>query len=143
MPEEVIDYRRTPCDLCPWRRDADLAKFTSGDREKLIACNGTPGNEAPMQARMLSCHPDQPGTRHAMRLCKGWLVVVGEHHLQVRMHRIAGRLPDDAVAPVDGGPALYSSLAEMLAHWPSEDQDTEAVSPPEPRASARLRRRSS
>lgn len=42
---------------------------------------------------MMACHRDQPGTAHPMRLCAGWLAVVGRDHLGVRLKILAGSCP--------------------------------------------------
>jgi hypothetical protein len=111
-----IEYRRRPCGRCPWRRDTDLGEFSDTDFAKLAAANGRPGAEAPMDAPMMACHRDQPGTRHALRLCAGWLAVVGPVHLAVRLHVLAERLPAEALTAPPGWPALYADLADLLDH---------------------------
>ncbi|MBR7830614.1 hypothetical protein KDK95_30210 [Actinospica sp. MGRD01-02] len=118
-----LDYRRRPCTECPWRRDADLGKFTDSDFAKLEATNGIPGTEAPPSAAAMSCHLDQPDTAHPLRLCAGWLAVIGYHHLAIRLHVIANRLPPAALTADADWPALYDDLAEMKRHRPNRSQD--------------------
>ena len=43
-----------------------------------------------------------------MRLCAGWLAVVGWHHLGIRMKLIAGRLPEQALVAEPDWPALHT-----------------------------------
>ena len=109
------EYRESPCTRCPWRVDADLTAFTDADMDRLTRANGTPGREAPLNARTIACHLDQPGTAHPLRLCSGWLAVVGPYHLGVRMMVIAGNLPVAVLARHPGWPALVDSLATLLA----------------------------
>jgi hypothetical protein len=93
MTEDSVDYRQRPCTGCPWRTDADLPSFGIADMRKLLTADGRPGAEAPATAPVMSCHQDQPGSPHAMRLCAGWLAVVGPHHIPIRMAQIAGHAP--------------------------------------------------
>jgi hypothetical protein len=140
-----LEHRRYPCQQCPWRKDADLADFTDADFIKLGAANGRPGAEASLDGPMMSCHLDQPGTAHAMRLCGGWLATVGHDHLAVRFHVLTGKLPADVLAPGEDWPALYADLDEMLAHRPphrsrrrapDEQTASQPASPPACRTSA-------
>lgn len=65
---------------------------------------------------MSACHKDQPDTAHPMRLCAGWLAVVGPDHIGVRLSLIDGRLPAEAIDPdTRDWPALHASLAELMA----------------------------
>jgi hypothetical protein len=116
MGDRREGYRMRPCTGCPWRADVDLAEFSDADFAKLRRANGMPGAEASRDAPAMSCHQDQPGTAHAMRLCAGWLAVVGRDHLSVRMAVLAGRLPESAVVPGGDWPRLYESLEAMIAH---------------------------
>ncbi|GLY43012.1 hypothetical protein Amsp01_090350 [Amycolatopsis sp. NBRC 101858] len=111
----VESYRTLPCRQCPWRRDADLTFFTDTDMAKLANANGTSGDEAAPNSPAMSCHIDQPDTAHPMRLCAGWLAVVGRNHLGIRMALLAGNLPPDAVTPAAGWPTLHTSLDDLLA----------------------------
>ncbi|MEV4083150.1 DUF6283 family protein [Nonomuraea fuscirosea] len=125
MPGE--NFRRRPCDgerKCPWRRDADLTAFTERDMARLARCErGVRADDATaeedmhaVQGPVMSCHKDQPGTAHPMRLCAGWLAVVGPYHVPIRMSLIAGALPAEAVYPdTRDWPALHAGLAELLA----------------------------
>lgn len=71
-----------------------------------------------MDAPVMACHKDQPGTAHPLRLCAGWLAVVGPHHLGVRMAVLTGELPAQALQPGDDWPELHESLAAMIDSWP-------------------------
>ena len=107
-------HRTQPCRQCPWRRDADLTAFTDADMAKLANANGSTGAEADTSAPAMSCHLDQPDTTQPMRLCAGWLAVVGRHHLAIRMAMLAGKLPPEAVTPSADWPPLHPSLEELL-----------------------------
>jgi hypothetical protein len=101
-----------------------LSLFSDADIAKLLAASdGTIGSvydqadiERYCSAPTLSCHLDQPGTAHPMRLYAGWLAVVGPEHMGIRMSVIAGRLPAEALSPGDGWPELYRDLEELLTH---------------------------
>ncbi|MFJ9782523.1 DUF6283 family protein [Amycolatopsis sp. NPDC101161] len=107
-------HRSHPCRQCPWRRDADLTAFSDADMAKLANANGSAGSEAATSAPAMSCHIDQPDTTHPMRLCAGWLAVVGRDHLAIRMAMLADTLPPDAVTPAPDWPRLYVSLEDLL-----------------------------
>lgn len=64
---------------------------------------------------MMACHLDQPDTAHPIRLCAGYLAVVGRDHLGVRLKVMAGHLPETVLDPGEGWPALYESLEVMRA----------------------------
>ncbi len=106
-------HRTRPCTQCPWRRDADLTAFSDADMTKLANANGSPGCEAPTDAPAMSCHLDQPDTAHPMRLCAGWLAVVGRHHLGIRMALMIDKLPPAAVDANDDWPPLHASLDDL------------------------------
>ncbi|WP_284740261.1 DUF6283 family protein [Amycolatopsis sp. RTGN1] len=108
-------HRAQPCRQCPWRQDADLTAFSEADMIKLANANGSPGAEAATTAPAMSCHLDQPDTTHPMRLCAGWLAVVGRHHLSIRMALLAGTLPPTAVTADADWPALHPSLDDLVA----------------------------
>ena len=113
-PVGIQPHRRYPCAQCPWRADVDLAMFSDADMAKLARANGVTRDEASMDAPAMACHLDQPGSAHPMRLCAGWMAVVGQHHLGIRMAVIAGRLPAEALALRPDWPALRTSLSELL-----------------------------
>ncbi|WP_328617267.1 DUF6283 family protein [Amycolatopsis sp. NBC_00355] len=108
-------HRTHPCSQCPWRQDADLTTFSDADMTKLANANGSAGREAPTDAPAMSCHLDQPDTAHPMRLCAGWLAVIGRHHLGIRMALMIDKLPPAAVDTNDDWPPLYSSLDDLRA----------------------------
>ncbi|QWF81042.1 hypothetical protein HUW46_04467 [Amycolatopsis sp. CA-230715] len=92
-----------------------MTLFSDEDMRKLAGANGSPGDEAPHSAPAMSCHLDQPGTAHPMRLCAGWLAVVGPHHLGIRMQVIAGELPEQALRPGPDWPELHAGLDHLVA----------------------------
>jgi hypothetical protein len=89
-PGGELEHRGKPCVKCPWQADANLTDFSDADFDKLQAANGCRGAEAPVTAPMMACHLDQPDTAHPMRLCAGYLAVVGRDHLGVRLKVMAG-----------------------------------------------------
>ncbi|MFI6743966.1 DUF6283 family protein [Nonomuraea sp. NPDC050451] len=140
-------FRRRPCDgdrKCPWRTDADLTAFTKHDMARLLraergvrAADSTLADDMrAAEATAMSCHKDQPGTAHPMRLCAGRLAVVGPHHVPTRMSLIAGTLPIEAVHPdTRDWPALHASLTELVARRQEQLSATASTQPP-PRAPA-------
>lgn len=122
------EFRARPCAgagrVCPWRRDADLTLFSEEDMARLIRASGgdTTGGAHSLDdaARMMSaprmaCHRDQPDTAHPLRLCAGWLTVIGPDHAATRLSVLTGRLPAEAIEPdTSTWPALHASLAELL-----------------------------
>ncbi|MEV0589696.1 DUF6283 family protein [Nonomuraea sp. NPDC050310] len=123
-----LEFRSRPCAgagrVCPWRRDADLTAFSDEDMRRLIAASegDTRGGafsfevaERMFDGRRMACHLDQPGTAHAMRLCAGWLAVVGPHHARARMSMLCGQLPPEALYPdTSAWPDLVDDLEELL-----------------------------
>lgn len=139
-PQGYYDFRRRPCGgrrPCPWRADADLTLFSEQDMARLLqaeegvrTADATPDDDARAdQQPVMSCHKDQPGTAHPMRLCAGWLAVVGPQHVPTRMDLILGNLPAEAVYPdTRDWPALHASLTDLLAR--RQEQLTERKEEP-------------
>ncbi|MFE9601496.1 DUF6283 family protein [Streptomyces hokutonensis] len=109
------EYRDWPCTRCPWRTDADLTAFSDQDMDMLRRADCRPGEEAPLEASVVACHLDQPDSAHPFRWCAGWLAVVGEHHLAIRLAIAFEALPGHAVTPRANWPRLYASLEALLA----------------------------
>ncbi|MFM9462804.1 DUF6283 family protein [Streptomyces scabiei] len=109
------DHRKLPCTKCPWLTSTDLTEFSDKDMDMLRRANGRPGVEAPVNAPIVACHRDQPGTAHAMRWCAGFLAVVGEQHLGVRLALAFEALPPQAVSPRASWPELYPDLDTLVA----------------------------
>lgn len=109
------DHRKLPCTKCPWLTSTDLTEFSDEDMDMLRRANGRPGAEAPLDAPIVACHRDQPGTAHAMRWCAGFLAVVGEQHLGVRLALAFEALPPQAVSPPASWPELYPDLDALVA----------------------------
>ncbi|MEU8319667.1 DUF6283 family protein [Nonomuraea sp. NPDC048881] len=132
----TLEFRSRPCGgerVCPWRRDADLTAYSDEDIRKLIQAGegDTRGgahslDEAELMfgGRRMACHLDQPDAAHPLRLCAGWLAVVGPPHVRARLSvllerravQLAARGPGQATPgepDVDavGGPAGRTSGA--------------------------------
>ncbi|MFJ1768019.1 DUF6283 family protein [Amycolatopsis sp. NPDC088138] len=128
-------HRTHPCAQCPWRQDADLTAFSDADMTKLANANGFAGCEAPADAPAMSCHLDQPDSAHPMRLCAGWLAVVGRHHLGIRMALMIDKLPPAAVDTNDDWPPLHESLDDLTAERTRQQLNappTASLSPADP-----------
>ncbi|MCZ1012167.1 DUF6283 family protein [Streptomyces lydicus] len=110
------EFRSRPCaGRCPWIVGTNLADFSDADFAKLERANGTPDCQAGLEAPNMACHLDQPGTAHALRLCAGWLAVVGHHHHGVILAVLSGRLPETVLEPGDDWPELHPDLDTMIA----------------------------
>ncbi|MEU6718267.1 DUF6283 family protein [Nonomuraea sp. NPDC046802] len=123
----TLEFRARPCagePVCPWRRDADLTAYTDEDRQRLIEASrgDTRGGaytlaEAEQIAggRRMACHLDQLDTAHPLRLCAGWLAVIGPHHFRTRLSVLIGQLPVEAIRPTTTAwPPLVEDLDELL-----------------------------
>lgn len=123
----TLKFRARPCAgerVCPWRRDADLTVYTDEDMRRLIEASqgDTRGGahslaeaEQIADGRRMACHPDQPDTSHPLRLCAGWLAVIGPHHFRARLSVLTGQLPVEAIHPdTSAWPPLVDDLDELL-----------------------------
>jgi hypothetical protein len=93
----MINYAKTPCDECPWRRDVRPGKFPP---QRFIALAHTAYDLATM---VFACHRSKPG--HEIT-CAGYLLQQGAHNLTLRMSR---QLFDDVSSPF----ALFDNYHEM------------------------------
>ncbi|MFF9076228.1 DUF6283 family protein [Streptomyces sp. NPDC014872] len=109
------DHRKLPCTRCPWLTSTDLTEFSDEDMDMLRRANGCPGAEAPVNAPIVACHRDQPSTAHPLRWCAGFLAVVGEQHLGIRLALAFEALPPQAVNPPASWPELYPDLDALIA----------------------------
>ncbi|MER6514558.1 DUF6283 family protein [Nonomuraea sp. NPDC001636] len=123
----TLEFRSRPCGgerVCAWRRDADLTAYSDKDIRKLIQASegDTRGGAHTLEVaeqmfggRRMSCHLDQPDTAHPLRLCAGWLAVVGPHHVRARLSVLVGQLPIEAIHPdTTTWPPLVFDLEELL-----------------------------
>ncbi|MFJ5951327.1 DUF6283 family protein [Streptomyces noursei] len=113
-PGILQEVRDRPCTKCPWRTDTDLTQFSEEEMDMLRRADGRPGTDAAINAPAVGCHRDQPGTAHAWRWCAGWLSIVGHYHHGVRMAGAIGAIPEGALDPQPGWPALYPGLDALL-----------------------------
>jgi hypothetical protein len=107
---EPVPRRRAPCKECPFRRDVSPGQFPAERYEALQATAGSPGCEAALDAPLFACHRSPEGREMA---CAGWLAVVGEEHLGVRLACAAERLDPAALRPGEDWPELFDSYDEM------------------------------
>lgn len=119
---------RRPCDpsdksgACPFRRDADPGEFSAERFEQLAGTAGRPGEEAPLNAPIFACHHTAEGKEVA---CAGWLAVVGQHHLGVRLATAMGRIDPAALQPGEGWPELFTDYDAMAAAQTDGEYDPE------------------
>lgn len=106
-----------PCKGCPWVIENDPAVIPGFDLDQAEALAGTCPDEQGMGpdfgAAMMACHHSREGEDFA---CAGWLAVAGDHHPAVRLERMRGQIPPEALAPRPGWPALHPDFASMIAH---------------------------
>ncbi|MFC4114289.1 DUF6283 family protein [Nonomuraea zeae] len=121
------EYRSRPCAgavrVCPWRRDADLTAFSGDDMALLSAASRGHTKsgayafdevEQKTEARRMSCHLDRHDTAHPIRLCAGWLAVVGPHQDGTLLSVLADRLGSKASHPdTTAWPPLVADLDEL------------------------------
>jgi hypothetical protein len=108
---------KRPCAECPWRRDARLGKFPSG---QFLALRDTaePGE----QSRIMNCHMTHEPA------CAGWTARHGSGNGRIRMAASLGLLtPEQLAGPADPA-ALYRNFDEML--WANAARPLESASGP-------------
>ena len=92
-----------PVSGSPWHSPrgagSKILEFSDEDMDMLRRANGCPGAEAPVNAPIVACHRDQPSTAHPLRWCAGFLAVVGEQHLGIRLALAFEALPPQAGNP--------------------------------------------
>jgi uncharacterized protein DUF6283 len=95
----VTDVRRTPCEACPYRRDAPSGVWAHEEYEKLREYEGETWEQPP---NAFACHATPA------RLCHGWAVVSGYDSLALRLARVA-EIPEPRVP-------LFGSHTEAADH---------------------------
>lgn len=92
-------HRRSPCEECPWRRDAPIGAFPPE------AYRHSANTAYDMSSHIFSCHmtgAEKPAT------CAGFLLRGAEHNFSVRMARSDGRCLD-----MSSDAPLYDNYREM------------------------------
>jgi hypothetical protein len=106
----------TPCESCPYRRDAKLARWDRSEFKRLLA-----QDKDPMGA-MFACH-GSARTEHAV--CAGWLLDQKRRDLPSIQLRLALTFKAEArrllEVVTDKGHALYDSIKEMCDANEKED----------------------
>jgi Family of unknown function (DUF6283) len=92
-----MNYAKTPCDECPWRRDVPPGKFPP---QRFIALASTAYDLA---MTIFACHRSKVG--HEI-VCAGYLMQQSAHNLRLRLSRQSF---DDVSSPV----ALFDDYREM------------------------------
>lgn len=104
-----------PCPSCPWRLDQtaqDIPGFSRDKAHDLAAtCPDARGHGPAFDAKVFACHQSKLGGEFP---CAGWLATVGHRHPMVRWACIQGKVPEDALAPGPGWPALHADYGEVL-----------------------------
>ncbi len=102
----------SPCESCPYRKDAQLELWHSSEFENLLEHDR---NE--MDGNLFACH----GTKNQEQqgVCAGWLLNQQRRGLPAIQLRLALMRSEEAQALLekvnDGGHELYNSIAEMCA----------------------------
>lgn len=97
----VLTHRRTPCDECPWRKDAKVGTFPAQ------AYRISAPTDYDMGRSMFGCH--MSGIEHTLA-CAGFLLRGAEHSWVIRMAALSGRYDPSKVA---SDVELYSSYRAM------------------------------
>lgn len=103
---------RKPCPSCPWLLKANAGEipgFSLELAEGLADACPKGGYGPDLNAPMFGCHKSRPGEEIA---CAGWLAVCGSSHPNVRIMVVMGKLPAEALRPLEG---LHSTYDEMIA----------------------------
>lgn len=93
-------YRRSPCQECPWRRDAVRGEFPAE------AYRHSANTAYDMSRHIFSCHMSGAEKPAA---CAGFLLRGAEHNLSVRMALSEGRIQRDVKSDVP----LFDDYREM------------------------------
>lgn len=99
--ESPYQYRKTPCDECPWRRDTQPGAFPA--EAYRISAN----TAHDLSGHQFACH--MAGLKFTT--CAGFLLRGADHNLAVRKASFNGDLDQSKVS--DGGFPLYESYREM------------------------------
>lgn len=111
--DNAAGYRRTPCDTCPWRKDAPLGVFPDSVFESSRHTSVHQDWDGVIPNRF-GCHSTAPGTgAKASLTCAGFLAVAGHENIGVRLSVLNGSIAPEALQPGEGWPELYSSYDEM------------------------------
>lgn len=109
---------KRPCDECPWRIDAEPGRFEA-ERWEALAASSHDGHFGPqITDPMFACHKTPDGKERA---CAGWLAVEGANHPRIRLGVMTGEVPECALSPQEGWPALHPDFATTRAH---DEQET-------------------
>lgn len=93
----MINYAKTPCDECPWRRDVKPGKFPP---ERYIALASTAYDLA---WTIFACHRSKVG--HEIT-CAGYVLQSSAHNMRLRL---SGQRLDDVSSPFP----LFANYREM------------------------------
>lgn len=118
-----MPHRSYPCSECPFRADnADnpKAQFPAEAWDRLADCAPGPEGHPGLTDPLFGCHQGAPGTDEDLA-CAGWLALVGDEHVQVRLAVSTGDLPAEALQAGDDWPAMHSTWDEVVTHQTSPD----------------------
>lgn len=98
---------RRPCSNCPWRVDAPREHWDPTHFAEIWR------NAQDDGIHIVLCHKTKVKTAPDAPVCQGWVRVVGERAVGVRIALYKGRVTVDEVLD-RGGPALFKTFAAML-----------------------------
>lgn len=111
--DNVAGYRRSPCETCPWRKDAPLGVFPDSVFESSRHTSVQQDWDGDIPNRF-GCHSSAPGTgAKAPLTCAGFLAVAGHENIGVRLSVLNGTIASEALSPGEGWPELYDSYDDM------------------------------
>lgn len=121
-----MPYRAYPCAECPFRRDNAHnanAKFPAEAWEHLADSAPRSGdNDHPdMTDPLFGCHMGTPGHADDDLACAGWLALVGEHHVRIRLAIATGDLPAEALQAGDTWPPMHSTWDQVVTYQTSSE----------------------
>jgi len=102
-PVSDLNFRRRPCEQCPWRKDAPLGAFPTS------AYRHSANTAYDMAEHTFACHMsgrDRPAT------CAGFLMRGADHNLSIRLAISLGRYAPGMLAQ-SNIPELYESYRAM------------------------------
>ncbi|MDE2101718.1 MAG: hypothetical protein KGL39_31015 [Patescibacteria group bacterium] len=100
----------SPCNDCPWRRDAPPGHWHPDHFDSIWAGCQDDG------LSVMLCHKAAklPEAERDNLPCRGWLLVMGCDAIGVRLLLLKGKIAPADLKPARGCPPLYATFEEML-----------------------------
>ena len=99
---------RKPCNDCPWRKDAPPGHWHPDHFHSIWRTCQDDGTH------IMQCHKSKPESEQILP-CQGWVRVVGDEAIGVRIGLFKGTITREELADRAGvGVTLYASFEEMV-----------------------------